>query len=58
MTSTISAQPTVLGRGKLALSTEWLNAAVVRINVQGEIDASTRLSSATTFSPARRTARP
>ncbi len=39
MTSTISAQPTVLGRGKLALSTEWLNAAVVRINVQGEIDA-------------------
>lgn len=41
MTSTLSAQPTVLNRGKLAFSTEWLNAAVVRINVQGEIDALT-----------------
>jgi anti-anti-sigma factor len=39
MTSTISAQPALLGRGKLELSTEWLNAAVVRINVHGEIDA-------------------
>jgi anti-anti-sigma factor len=29
----------VLGRGKLAFSTEWLNAAVVRISVRGEIDA-------------------
>jgi anti-anti-sigma factor len=39
MTSTLSAQPIAVGRGKLALSTEWLNAAVVRINVRGEIDA-------------------
>jgi anti-anti-sigma factor len=39
MTSTISPQPMVFSRGKLAFSTEWLNAAVVRINVQGEIDA-------------------
>ena len=39
MTSTITSQATVFGRSKLALSTEWLNAAVVRINVQGEIDA-------------------
>jgi anti-anti-sigma factor len=39
MTSTIGAQPITSGRGKLALSTEWLNATVVRINVRGEIDA-------------------
>jgi anti-anti-sigma factor len=39
MTSTISAQRTVNGRAILMLSTEWLNAAVVRIDVQGEIDA-------------------
>jgi anti-anti-sigma factor len=39
MTSTINAQPTVLNRSKLAISTEWLNAAVVRISVRGEIDA-------------------
>jgi anti-anti-sigma factor len=39
MTSTINAQPIVLGRGKLAFSTEWLNTAVVRISVTGEIDA-------------------
>ena len=38
MTSTTSSQSTVLG-GKLAFSTEWLNAAVVRISVRGEIDA-------------------
>lgn len=41
MTSTIAAAPTVRNRGKLALSTEWLNAAAVRIDVQGEIDAVT-----------------
>jgi anti-anti-sigma factor len=29
----------VVGRGKLAFSTEWLNPEVVRISVQGEIDA-------------------
>ena len=39
MTSTISTQPTVFGRAKLAFSTEWLNADIVKINVQGEIDA-------------------
>lgn len=39
MTSTISTQPMVFGCGKLKFSTEWLNAAVVRINVRGEIDA-------------------
>lgn len=39
MTFTISAQPMVFGRGKLELSTEWLNAAVVRISARGEIDA-------------------
>jgi anti-anti-sigma factor len=39
MTSTISVQPTVHSRDMLALSTEWLDAATVRINVQGEIDA-------------------
>jgi anti-anti-sigma factor len=36
---TTSTQPMTFGRGKLALSTEWLNAAVVRISVRGEIDA-------------------
>jgi anti-anti-sigma factor len=39
MTKTTSAQRTDFSRGKLALSTEWLNADVVKISVQGEIDA-------------------
>jgi anti-anti-sigma factor len=39
MTSTTIVQPTAVGRDMLALSTEWLNAAVVRIDVEGEIDA-------------------
>jgi len=39
MTSTISVQRQVLGRGKLAFSTEWLNPTAVRISVRGEIDA-------------------
>jgi anti-anti-sigma factor len=40
MTSTTIARPVAIGQTGLALSTEWLNPAVVRITAEGEVDAS------------------